>query len=122
MIFIGAGLVILLFGCAGGGGVKKGQRFKVVSEIRVNTSTEWDGPYSDGFISIIPVGTVVEARYSVSASSAYFEAVPVMVNGRGDERAVTRYFVPEAIRTREGFLGFSFSLPLKAVGTQLNPL
>ncbi|MBD3390402.1 MAG: hypothetical protein GF418_00170 [Chitinivibrionales bacterium] len=124
-VLICAAVCAVVLGAAGCGqrtAVKKGELFGVIGEIRTEATTEWEQPYSDGFVAIIPTGTVLEARFTTTPGAAYFECTPIMVNNTKDPVAIIEHFVPEGIRTRQGFEGFSFTLPVKLIDTKLKRL
>ena len=113
---------LFLVGCSGGGPVKKGERFQVTRDLRVTANTEWEQPYTDGFTTLIPTGTILEARFTTTPGASYFECVPIEVNRTDNQVDIVGYFVPEGIREREGFKGFSFSLPVEDIGKSLKKL
>ncbi len=117
-----ASMGLFAAGCTSGASVAKGDRFEVVEEIRETATTQWEQPYSDGFTAIIPKGTVLEAVFATTPGAEYFESTPVRVNGQTEAAYVLQFFVPEGIRTRAGFEGFTFSLPTSYIGTKLKKL
>ena len=110
--------IIMIAGCANTT-VKKGDRFKVAEDLRVEATIEWEQPISDGFTTLIPKGTIVEARFTTTPGAAFFECMPVKVNGSENAVTIIEYFVPDRARSREGFKGFSFNLRVKDIGTKL---
>jgi len=111
-------LLVALAGCGPDNRVGKGTRFRATEDLREEATTQWEQPYSDGFTAVIPKGTVLEVLYP-NNSTSYFEVTPVSVAGRNSEEEIRAYFVPEGIRTRPGFEGFSFSLPVSYIGSKL---
>ena len=112
----------LVPGCGQGTRVKKGDRFEVLEDMRTTANTEPDQPFTDGFSTVIPAGSVVEARFTTTPGASFFECAPVTVHGSTNPVAIMHFFVPDHIRTREGFTGFWFSLPIKQIGTKLKPI
>ncbi len=111
-------LLVVLAGCGPDNQVKKGARFRATQDLREEATTQWEQPYSDGFTAVIPEGTVLEVLYP-NNSTSYFEVTPVYVAGKKSPQEIRAYFVPEGIRTRTGFEGFSFSLPVSYIGSKL---
>ena len=113
--------MVLLVGCGSGKGVKKGDRFEVLEPLREQATTQWEEPYSDGFVCHVPAGTILEATYSSTPGAKVFECKPIKVPGMEDPEA-TRSMVPQAIREKEGYLGFSLSLSIDLIGAKLRKL
>ncbi len=122
VLALAAGIGVLVAGCGESTVVKKGDRFEVLEDLRVTANTEWEQPYADGFATIIPKGTVIQARFTTTPGASFFECVPVEVNRSKNQVAIVSYFVPEQVRKREGFKGFSFSLAVKDIGTKYKRL
>ena len=119
---IAACVLAVTMGCNQRTAVKKGDRFVVLEDLRTNAATEWEQPFTDGFATLIPRGTVVETRFTTTPGAAFFECVPVEVNKSRNAIVITEYFVPEGTRMREGFKGFSFNLPVADIGTKMKRL
>jgi hypothetical protein len=109
-------------GCNNEKNVKIGDRFEVLENLRVPAATEWEEPYNDGFTAQIPKGAILEARFTITPGSSYFECIPVKVNTISGHAAMMQYFVPESIKNKKGFKGFSISLPVKDIGVTLKKI
>jgi hypothetical protein len=113
-------MIALLSGCGGNErAMKEGERFRVVEELREAATTQWEGPYSDGFNYVIPPGTVLEVLYNTTPAAPYFECTIVVLDGKTDRAYIEQQVVPERILRREGLQGFSFSLPKSYIGTKI---
>jgi hypothetical protein len=116
-------VLILAVGFVGCGGteraVKKGETFRATEELRETATTQWEESYSDGFEYVIQPGTVLEVMYNTTPGAPYFECTIVGLDGRKDKPYIEEQVVPERIRRREGFLGFTFSLPKSYIGTKI---
>ncbi len=111
-------LLLLFLACGSGTTVKKGDRFETLVELQEAADIQGDLEYSDGFTCTIPKGTVLVAIYSAS-SSGFFECKPVVVNGNTDSEYILNTLVPEVVRNKPGFEGFSLTLSSEYIGSKI---
>jgi hypothetical protein len=92
-------------------GIKKGDKIMVKEELPKETAeTQWEDNYIDGFTTAIPRGTVLEVLFTPKIGAALFECIPVEIGDTKNPDSVEALFVPEEIRTKEGYKSFSFSI------------
>ncbi len=112
-------IALMIAGCGGGSGtgaeVKKGDQLIVEEDLREQATTKWeDSAYTDGFTIIVPKGTRLEIVTQPTRTG--FECRPVEVNGEKDPEKVEEFFVPEHIRTRMGYISYSFPVKKEQLG------
>lgn len=114
-------LACLIAGCGSGSGskLKKGDIVVAEEKIRASAETQWEDNYTDGFTTEIPKGTRLEVLYTPAATANVVECRPVEVNGVKDPEEVEAFFVPEAIRIKEGYVSYAFSLKDEYLGKEL---
>jgi hypothetical protein len=115
-------LNLFCFGCGTKQpGVKKGDRIVVKEELPKETAeTQWEDNYIDGFTAAIPRGTVLEVLFTPKIGAALFECIPVEIGDKKDPESVEKLIVPEAIRTKEGYKNFSFSIKTSYIGSKVS--
>jgi len=102
------------------GTLKKGDVVTITEELRERAETQWeDVSYTDGFTSMIPKDTKLEVLFTPAPASQVFECRPVEVNGIKDADSVEAFFVPEQIRTKEGYSSYAFALKKEFLGTKI---
>jgi hypothetical protein len=117
-------LVVLGFiigGCGSGSKnqLKKGDIVIVQEELRERAETQWADSYTDGFTTEIPKGTRLEVLFTPAPASPIFECRPVEVNGKKDAAEVEAFFVPDHIRTKDGYVSYAFALKKEYLGTKV---
>jgi hypothetical protein len=115
-------LALFMGGCSSGNqsSVKKGDKLVVQEDLpRENAETQWADSYTDGFTSAIPKGTVLEVLYTPNSSGNIIEVKPVEVQGNKDAESVEAFFVPEQIRTKEGYKDYAFSIKKDYIGSKV---
>lgn len=108
-------------GCSSQNDLKKGDRLSVEETLeREKIETIWeDASFSDAFKNDIPKGTILEVVYSPRAGSSVVECVPVEVNGITDADSVEAILVPENIRNKDGYKGYTITINLQYIGKQV---
>ena len=112
-------LAFIIVGCGSQTSVKKGDRLVVVESLRESAETLWEEDYTDGFVAVIPEGTILEVLFNPRTGAGVIECVPVEVNGSKELDAVEKFFVPDHIRNRDGFKGYSFSIKTEYLGKKV---
>lgn len=101
-------------------GIKKGDKILVKEELPKETAeTQWEDNYIDGFTAAIPRGTVLEVLFTPNTGAAIVECIPVEIDNKKDPDSVEALFVPEAIRTKEGYKSYSFSIKTSYIGSKV---
>ena len=119
-------LSIIVFAIAGCGSITKlkGDRLSVEElwrEKKIETLWE-DNSYSDAFNNDIPKGTILEVSFAPRTGSKVIECIPVEVNGVKDADSVEALLVPENIRNKEGYKGYTIAIKLDYIGKQVKKL
>lgn len=116
--------IIAITGCGSQNEIKKGDRLSVEQTLeREKIETLWeDASYSDAFKNDIPQGTILEVTYPPRTGSAVVECKPVEINGVKDADSVEAILVPENIRNKEGYKGYTISIKLDYIGKQIKKL
>ncbi|NLG16984.1 MAG: hypothetical protein GX556_06585 [Fibrobacter sp.] len=112
-------IVFIFAGCSSKVDVKKGDRLVVLETLRESAETQWEDSYTDGFTTEIPVGTVMEVLFNPRTGSNIIECKPIEVNGTKDAQEVDNFFVPEHIRNKQGYVGYSFSIKTEYMGKKV---
>lgn len=117
-------LVFAITGCGPTNDIKKGDRLSVEETLeREKIETLWeDNSFSDAFNNDIPKGTILEVSYAPRTGSMVVECTPVEVNGVKDADSVEALLVPENIRNKEGYKGYTISIKLDYIGKQIKRL
>ena len=110
-------LAVIIGGCISKQSVKKGDRLVVLENLRESAETQWEDSYTDGFVTVIPKGTILEVLYSPRAGSNVIECLPVEVNGSSEN--VEEFFVPEHIRNQPGYKSYVFALKSEYLGEKI---
>lgn len=119
-LFLSMAIIAFVFaGCSSKVDIKKGDKLVVVETLREKAETQWEDSYTDGFTAEIPKGTVLEVLYNPRTGANIFECRPVEVNGNTDPSAVEEFFVPEHIRNKYGYSGYSFAIKTEYLGTKV---
>ena len=114
------GLACLMGGCSSGKNeLKKGDFVIIQEELRERAETQWADSYTDGFTTEIPEGTKLEVLYTPAPAAQVFECRPVEVNGKKNADEVEAFFVPEHIRTKDGYRSYTFALKKEYLGTKV---
>lgn len=114
-------LTIAFVGCGSQNDIKKGDRFAVEETLeRQKIETVWDDvSFSDAFNNDIPKGTILEVTFSPRTGSTIIECKPVEVNGTNDPDSIEAMLVPENIRNKDGYKGFTLSIKTDYIGKQV---
>ena len=117
-------LVFAITGCGSNNEIKLGDRLSVEETLeREKIETLWeDKSYSDDFNKDIPKGTILEVSYPPRTGSKIVECTPIEINGIKDADSVEALLVPENIRTKEGYKGYTISIKLDYIGKQVKKL
>lgn len=104
-------------------GIKKGDKLLVKEELpRETAETQWEDNYTDGFTASIPEGTVLEVLFTPKMGAGIVECIPVEIGDKKDPESVEVAIVPEAIRTKEGYKSYSFSIKTSYLGTKVTQM
>ncbi len=93
--------------------VNKGDRFKVLEDIKTNADTSWKAPYSGSFKCVIPKGTILIAPYQGLPDVRGFACIPE------DYEKFENEYVPIEIREHEKYDGYSFTLLYRDIGKKV---
>ncbi|NLL11769.1 MAG: hypothetical protein GX267_00035 [Fibrobacter sp.] len=117
-------IVFAIAGCGSNNEIKKGDRLSVEETLeREKIETLWeDNSYSDAFNNDIPKGTILEVSFAPRTGSKVIECIPVEVNGVKDADSVEALLVPENIRNKEGYKGYTIAIKLDYIGKQVKKL
>jgi len=115
---------LALTGCGSNDEIKKGDRLSVEETLeREKIETLWeDASYSDAFNNDIPKGTILEVSFQPRTGSKVIECTPVEVNGVKDADSVEALLVPENIRNKDGYKGYTISIKLDYIGKKVKKL
>lgn len=114
----------VIAGCSSQSEIKKGDRLSVEQTLeREKIETLWeDASYSDAFKNDIPKGTILQVTFAPRTGSSAVECTPIEVNGIKDADAVEAILVPENIRNKEGYKGYTISIKLEYIGKQVKKI
>ena len=117
-------IVFAIAGCGSNNEIKKGDRLSVEETLeREKIETLWeDNSYSDAFNNDIPKGTILEVSFAPRTGSKVIECIPVEVNGVKDADSVEALLVPENIRNKECYKGYTIAIKLDYIGKQVKKL
>lgn len=118
-IFVLTTLFFFIAGCGSVTTIKKDDQIVVLEEFRERAETQWDENYTDGFMQIIPKGTVLKVLYTPAPAGQVIECRPIEVNGIKDPDKVETFFVPEHIKNKEGYQGYAFAIQKSFLGKQV---
>ena len=90
--------------------------------MKVEATTKWEQPFSDGFTAYLSPGTKLETLFSQTPAAEFFECKVSEFNGKTDQDYITKNLVPERIYRKDGYLGFSFSLKNGDIGVKIKKL
>lgn len=121
MVLLLSIIVFAIAGCGSQNQIKKGDRLSVEETLeREKIETLWeDESFSDAFKNDIPKGTILEVSYPPRTGSTVVECIPVEVNGIKDADSVEALLVPENIRNKEGYKGYTISIKMDYIGKQV---
>jgi hypothetical protein len=96
--------------------LSKGTRFEVLEDIETDGLVHWNAPFTSGFRSVIPKGTILKTLHDYPASSSAVGFVPE------DYKGFEQKHVPEADRKAQKYAGYSFVFLRSAIGVKLKRL
>ena len=97
-----ASAIILTYYQLKGSGIKKGDRFTVINDIKVNGLTVWGAPYTGGFECTLPKGTVLVAPDKQVKGAKGFSVVPE------NYKEMESILVPKKDRENQKYGGYYF--------------
>ena len=100
-------------------GYQEGRQTGCSRDFKEKAETQWEDSYTDGFTAEIPKGTVLEVLYNPRTGANIIECRPIEVGGKSDASAVEEFFVPEHIRNKDGYAGYSFAIKKEFLGTKV---
>lgn len=121
MVLLLSIFVFAITGCGSQNQINKGDRLSVEETLeREKIETIWeDESFSDAFKNDIPKGTILEVRYSPRTGSTVIECTPVEINGIKDADSVEALLVPENIRNKDGYKGYTIAIKVDYIGKQV---
>lgn len=96
--------------------VRKGARFQVVAALQVTLLTMWKAPFTDGFKTILEIGTVLVADHDQMAGRPAFACLP------DDYEAFEQTHVPAETRRDAKYNGYYIVVDASEIGRSLEQL
>lgn len=96
--------------------VRSRDRFRALCDIETSVLISWKAPFSSGWPSIIPAGTVLVATHDQWEGAPGFGCVPE------DYEGLLPVVVPDEDRRHEKFGGYHFVLLSEDIGTKIERL
>lgn len=93
--------------------VHEGDRFVATRDIATSGMTHWGAPFTSGFETVIPEGTVLVASQDALEGAPGFYLRPEQYE------AMETLLVPEEDRLAEAYAGYSFVFDYTDIGEQL---
>ena len=114
-------LALLIISCGSNSSkvVKKGDFVILEEDMRERAETQWAESYTDGFTIELPKGTRLEVLYTPAPAAQVFECRPVEINGIKDPEEVEKFFVPDFIRNKDGYLSYVVALKKELLGSSI---
>jgi hypothetical protein len=96
-------------------GIKKGERFIVLTDFTTTVLTHWRAPMTDGLSCTLPKGAVLVVASDSPAWRAAFICVPE------DREAFVLRHIPVDVHQDAKFAGISIVIKKKEIGTTIAP-